>query len=363
MAFHPPTGDVLLVVRDTTYSWNGSNWFVQAGTIGSNLFGLPANTAMAHDPVRNQTVLYVGSRTNSFRADVSETFLWSGFGWTQVPTATLPYPVDYPSVAFDAVSGKLVLCVTGNGQTAFFEWNGNNWQQRFVAGAPSSGGALASDSGNNRIVLFDGVMNVLPNHTWTLSNGTITQLAMGIEPARRFGTAMVFDPVRSRTVMFGGVNNLPPVGQVFPLGDLWELDLGTGPAYTFYGSGCAGSGGVPTLSPQGTSLPRAGQNFQLHVGNLPFTAPTFLFFGLSNTTYAGLPLPLPLAVLGAPGCTGLSSAEDVQFLTNVLGTAVWSVTIPNVPGAHFYNQAIVFDAAANALGITTSNGGHGVIGF
>jgi hypothetical protein len=43
--------------------------------------------------------------------------------------------------------------------------------------------------------------------------------------------------------------------------------------------------------------------------------------------------------------------------------AVWNVTIPNFPGASFYNQAIVFDAAANPLGITTSNGGHGVIGF
>jgi hypothetical protein len=293
---------------------------------------------------------------------VSETYLRTGTSWSQVSTAVLPYPAENPSLAFDEVSGKLVLCTTANGQTGFFEWNGSDWQQRFIAGAPSGGGALATDAGNNRIVLFDGVLNQQPYHTWTLSNGVITQLSMGTEPARRYGAGMAFDPVRARTVLFGGTSH-PTSPLYLTLGEVWELDLGAGPAYTTYGAGCAGSGGTPAIAAQGTSLPRAGLNFQLNVTNLPLTAPTFLFFGVSDTSYLGLPLPLPLAGIGAPGCSVLSSAEQLHFLTNVLGTAVWNVTIPNFPGASFYNQAIVFDAAANPLGITTSNGGHGVIGF
>jgi hypothetical protein len=364
MTFHAPTNEVLLVVLDTTYSWNGTGWFSQpSGTLGPSPYGSPANIAMGRDPVRNQTLLYVGSRIgNPTRTDVSETFLWSGLGWNLIPTATQPYPVDYPSMTLDPVSGKLVLCTKGNGQTGFFEWNGNNWQQRLVAGAPAGGGTLATDSGNNCIVLFDAVMNQLPNHTWSLSNGNISQLSTPVEPARRWGAGMAYDPVRARTVMFGGANYLafPPL---FSLGDTWEFQLGPGPSYTTYGAGCAGSGGTPAIATQGTSLPHAGLNFQLHVSNLPLTAPTFLFFGVSDTSYLGLPLPLPLAGIGAPGCSVLSSAEQLHFLTNVLGTAVWNVTIPNFPGASFYNQAIVFDAAANPLGITTSNGGHGVIGF
>jgi hypothetical protein len=53
-------------------------------------------------------------------------------------------------------------------------------------------------------------------------------------------------------------------------------------------------------------------------------------------------------------------------LTNVLGSAVWQFAVPNVPnapGATFYNQAFVFDPTANALGLTTSNGGQATIGF
>jgi hypothetical protein len=40
--------------------------------------------------------------------------------------------------------------------------------------------------------------------------------------------------------------------------------------------------------------------------------------------------------------------------------------IPNNPafeGLTFYNQAWVMDAKANALGVGTSNGGKGVIGY
>jgi hypothetical protein len=370
MAFHAPTNEVVLFADGSTWLWTGTDWLqhpAQMPTTPYPLQGGFGNVAMAHDPVRNHTVLFVGTRHQSGSTyAASQTFTWDGLGWAVRQTATSPWPVETPTMAFDPVAQRVVLGTNGANGGAYFEWTGTNWQQRFPAGAPSAPGALASDSTQQRVLMFDGVLNGQPNHTWTLANGAVQSLATPIQPARRVGAAMAYDPVRQRTVLFGGAAVwivTPALTQIVPLGDTWEFQLGAGPSYTAYGAGCAGSRGVPALAASGTSLPRVGQPFAATVTNLPFTAPTFMFLGLSNTAYGPTPLPLSLGFLGAPGCSVLASGDDLSLVTNVLGVGLWQWTIPNAPGASFYNQAIVFDAAANPLGITVSNGAHGVIGF
>ena len=167
---------------------------------------------------------------------------------------------------------------------------------------------------------------------------------------------MCFDSGRGVCVLFGGSNGLP-------MGDTWEFDLGFGPAYATYGGGCPGIHGVPAIAAQTASLPRVGTTFNLQVNNLPFTGPAFLFLGLSDQSYFGYPLPLSLASIGAPTCSLLCSGDQLQVVSNVLGSAVWSFTVPPFPGATFFNQAIALDPSANALGLTTSNGGRGIIGM
>jgi hypothetical protein len=296
------------------------------------------------------------------RTDWAETFVWDGFGFTVRTTPNVPWPVENPSMAFDPVANKLLLNTNGGGMSAWFEWNGTNWQQRYLPGAPSAGGAMCTDTTNQRLVMLDAVMNSSLNHTWSVVNGTVQQLASPTEPARRFGTAMAYDPIRQRVVMFGGT----PVwtsSTTFALGDTWEFQPVAGASYTTFGAGCVGSRGVPTLAASFGGAPHIGQTFQATVTNLPLQGLTVMFLGLSNTTYGTIPLPFGLAPLGAPGCSVLSAGDDVGIVTNVLGTGFWQWTVPNAPGFAFYNQAFVFDGAANGLGITTSNGGHGVIGF
>src|SRR5262249_27523529 len=151
---------------------------------------------------------------------------------------------------------------------------------------------------HNKVLLFDGSLSPAPNHTWTLANGISAQLANSSEPSHRVNAAAAFDPVRGRMVLFGGAN-APISTNPFALGDTWEFALGAGPAYSTYGSGCAGARGVPSIAAQGTSLPHVGQTFSLQVNNLPFTGAVFLFAGVSNTTYGPTPLPLSLGFLGA----------------------------------------------------------------
>lgn len=369
MAFHPPTNQAVLLYGGGTSVWNGTDWLQHPSTLPMPSVpwnGSPCNVAMGYDPASGQLVAFVGSLWSSQTYyHVAYTFTWDGTSWTRRLTATNPWPVMYPTMAFDPVANRLVLGTQGGTGGAFFEWTGSNWQQRLPAGAPSATGTFATDTANNRLVMFDGDLGLQPGHTWTLANGALQQFVPPLEPGRRFGAAMAYDPVRQRIVLFGGTANWAPSQPLQSnfLGDTWELALPAGASYTPFGVGCAGSRGVPTLTASGGSLPHAGQLFQATVTNLPFTAPAFLFLGLSNTGYGGLPLPLNLGFLGAPACSLLVSGDDVSLVTNVLGTGHWQWTIPNVPGAVFYNQAFVFDAAANPLGITTSNGAHATIGF
>ena len=104
-------------------------------------------------------------------------------------------------------------------------------------------------------------------------------------------------------------------------------------------------------------------SFSVLIDNLPWSAPTFLLFGLSNTSSSGLPLPFDLSVAGAPGCTLLTSIDNIIPVSNVLGSAAWTINLPNLPGASFYLQAVPFEASANSLGVALSNGGHGLLGL
>jgi hypothetical protein len=87
-----------------------------------------------------------------------------------------------------------------------------------------------------------------------------------------------------------------------------------------------------------------------------------MWVGFSNQSYGGLSLPFNLAALEAPACDVLISPDLLYAIPNVLGTSVWTLAIPSVPGWTFYNQAIAFDASANNLGLVFSNAGEAVVG-
>jgi hypothetical protein len=129
------------------------------------------------------------------------------------------------------------------------------------------------------------------------------------------------------------------------------------------GSGCQGSNGTPYMfSPV---LPWVGDSLPIIVANLPPNAPAIMLFGSSNSSWGGLPLPANLATFGAPGCTIYASGDILQPVTNYNGTAYHVLNLPPslVPGANFYLQGVTIDPAANALGVTVSNGLQGTLGI
>src|SRR5262249_4971331 len=109
------------------------------------------------------------------------------------------------------------------------------WYGLDVSGAPPDGrvnGSAVYDPVRDRLLVFGG-MDPLDNYlddVWALSlSGTPTWTRLSPprpEPAARAGHTATYDPVRDRMVVFGG-----RVGGT-PLNDVWELSLAASPAWS-----------------------------------------------------------------------------------------------------------------------------------
>lgn len=142
------------------------------------------------------------------------------------------------------------------------------------------------------------------------------------------------------------------------------LHVAGGASYRPYGSGCAGSMGVPTLAAAPGSRPALGTTLMVELGNLPISV-AFLTIGFSNTMHASLPLPFDLGPLNMPGCNLLAEVLASQFLAGAGPTATWSLTLPATPsfaGIVFFNQGFVLDPGVNPAGLTVTNGGMATVG-
>ncbi|MCA8975434.1 MAG: hypothetical protein KDC98_11990, partial [Planctomycetes bacterium] len=121
---------------------------------------------------------------------------------------------------------------------------------------------------------------------------------------------------------------------------------------------------VPVLYSNDT--PQIGNQFRVRVAQAVPSSIALMEIGFSSSWYSGHALPLDLGAYGAAGCSLLVGPIDTRILfTNTSGATNLQYNIPNniyALGLSFFNQALVADPSANALGIATSNGGHGVMG-
>jgi hypothetical protein len=361
LAVHGATNEVFLagcvgsvpnLASSSVWRWDGAAWTAVASGVEA---ASGTVLAMGYDPARQQTVLW-----SAFRPNLAT--VYDGVAWTTQTATSTPQGVsifDHATMAFDPAVGRLVLALGQSQNARFFEWNGYGWNQRLPANVPPAGfAALATDTARGVVVGVDrDYLSLQPCHTWSYADGAPTRLPVAVEPTLRQATAMAFDPVRGVHVLFGG-NNV-----MYTFGDTWELDLGPLASFTPQGTGCVGSRGVPQLAALGGSLPRVGQTFTTRTTNLPIGGPAFQLLGFSDVDYGGAPLPLDLTVLGASGCWLRTSIETAQPALNVFGNATWSIAIPPVLGVSFFVQTAMFDAAANELGLTFSNGGRAVVGL
>ncbi len=91
----------------------------------------------------------------------------------------------------------------------------------------------------------------------------------------------------------------------------------------------------------------------------PANSLVLLAFGWSRQDWLGVPLPLPLASIGMPGCSLLVSLDGAETRATVGSTLQQDVFLPYVAavlGFELSLQGFALDGPANPAGITVSNG-------
>lgn len=125
------------------------------------------------------------------------------------------------------VGGALIL-FGGRDQAVFgdtWRWNGNSWLQLAPSMSPPArlNHTMAYDSHRGVVVLFGGIASSEPSldDTWEWNGANWTQMPPASNPSglRRRGHAMAYDPIRQRTVLFGG----HPIG-LSSSNETWEWD-------------------------------------------------------------------------------------------------------------------------------------------
>jgi PKD repeat protein len=140
-------------------------------------------------------------------------------------------------------------------------------------------------------------------------------------------------------------------------------NVGNFAGYGWFGQGCPSTLGRTNIV--GTNRPTLGGTLTTSLDNLPWGI-AVMVLGLSNTVSGGtLPLPLDVGFLGAPGCSLRVSLDVTDTVVGTAPNGAWSLAIPNDPllmGFLVYNQAAVFDPAANTFGFALSHAYGSVLG-
>jgi hypothetical protein len=80
--------------------------------------------------------------------------------------------------------------------------------------------------------------------------------------------------------------------------------------------------------------------------------------GLDDRSWGGIPLPLDLGPLGAPGCSLYTDRALGLVVPNTGGGSAFALTIPAAPrlvGATTHWQGLFLAPLANPLGLATSD--------
>ena len=213
--------------NQTVYEWNGSAWNSPGASLPLHHFG----AAACFDVARGVTVVFGGS-SGSTGTPVGTTWEWNGTAMVVRTPATSPSARRQPSMAYDPVAQRVLLFggtdASGNQLADLWSWDGTNWTQigvgavnsptsrenAVVVPALSGGGILVfgGASGPSLSTLL-GDMRQWDGSQWE------TQYVPPLPSRTNYGAA--YDPVRDRTVVFGGRTACNP-GSYFQ--DTWEWD-------------------------------------------------------------------------------------------------------------------------------------------
>ncbi|MGE3174400.1 MAG: hypothetical protein AB7O97_17350 [Planctomycetota bacterium] len=377
------------------YHWNGSAWVsLEPGPLfGRSLIGVAFDTARDRlvllgghqgsssipdtfewygdiwhrvpttaQPARGVPLVYDARRQRVVAADGTELWSFDGIDWTVATTATAVQGV----VLYDTLRGEVI----GSGAAGLMAFDGTDWRPLVGAQAP---GAVVHRTSDDRLIAFN-----LRQRGWWQHHGT-TWLPMptlshapamvSYVPQRGLGVVSLHDPSPAWAI-FDGTQNLVPrscqdvfalvtdagSGRTFGVqgtGAVYELEWPDAGFLARYGTGCAGSGGVPVLEAPGVVQPQLGRPLPLTVRALPAPPGTVvLIMGLELALGGGMPLD----AVGVPGCPLWTTPLATAWFAHPGRRLDWAPVLPAsaaLVGVSIVLQPFVFDAAAgNGIGAT-----------
>ncbi len=373
MAADPLTGAIVLyggqgtgsaIGLDDTWTWDGTTWTAVSTPVSPGGF---TRHAMAFDVSRQTTVLF-GGRHDANVPNQLSWFTWefANGAWTQAWPALNPPPLVGAAMAWHPATGQMLLFGGADGNDVTFDhtwtYDGLTWQQTNTTGPrpPARAGAQLLTILSRGVVMLCGgrdltTMEIL-NDTWEHDGVAWHQVTpySVLVPARA-DVGMAYDSGRNRVVAFGGV-----IANNGLLDDTWEY----GAHFQRFGSGCAGTAGVPQL--QGGVLPSLGALCSATLSQLPPASPlAVMVIGFSRTQWALGSLPMLLTPIGMPNCRTYTSADFMVAMPASGGTATWTLPVPAAAayfGTALYVQGVSFDPGANAASMTVSNAATLVLG-
>lgn len=223
MAYSSQDRQTLLFGGTDTFLQFNDTWLFNASQGSWNRVQTPEapsprhDHAMAYESITGKVVLF-GGLAGSEYVNETWTYNFTSGAWTLAETANAPPPGAGYQMAFDGYVGQVVL-YGGRNDTELFDdtWTYDPVESVWTnTGAspsppPRDDGMMAYDSTRYRIVLHGGSgQSGVLSDTWTffLVSNTWTLAAPADHPPGRTDGAMAFDTASRRAVLFGGLGGL-----------------------------------------------------------------------------------------------------------------------------------------------------------
>ncbi len=203
-----------------TWEWDGEYW----EQINASPPTACSHIRMTYDAAIQKTVLFSG--LDPEENPVHETWSWNGWHWKLVSEEG-PESRGHFGLVYDP-GHRQTLLYGGYANTIsdeFWAWKNNTWEQIHVPGPGSlSHFGMTVETDPKALYVFggattDATFSSLTNTTWVLKDGIWEELHPASSPSERGGSALGYDPVRKRVVLYGGFDS---GGN--RLDDTWEWD-------------------------------------------------------------------------------------------------------------------------------------------
>lgn len=213
---------------EDTWEWDGNTWTQAITEIAPSG---RIKHAMAYDGWRGVVVLFGGIDENE--NDLGDTWEWDGIKWEKRSPAVSPPARCCHAMVYHPQRGKVIAYGGFYGDDHFlygaWEWDGQEWAAvSFTTEPLASGNDLIYDESLNAVVSFRA------GRTWLWEDNTEPTWAyhtVNMEPPDRSHEALVYNPQRGESVLFGGIRDSEYLHDTWILrGQVWHrLELPLSP--------------------------------------------------------------------------------------------------------------------------------------